>query len=515
MSENQTDIERYRRLLEKDPNSRVFAPLAEACRKAGRLEEALEIARAGVDRHPAYASGRVALARVLLSLENLQEAVAEIERALDAVPDNALAYRLLGEARRRLGDREGAFEAYARALALNPEDEEARQQVEGAGTPPVPEAASPAPVAEEEEEEEPADLPKEAAADRRGEGNEETAPPDAHPEMELPGAAAPETEGPRGEPEGLPVPFEEEGEGNVSFPTVPEEPLDLSDAVPEMGELELELEPVEEAPSEPEILPTAPALTSDTAPSGSEPQAPDLPAAPEGEGVQGEEPGGAGEEVLVEDEVAGDAFGWPAWEASPAADPANDPRPAGVAPFPGETSGPAFTPDVPGEPAGPPLDEAEAPDHAIEEEIENIDTIQSSLAPEALEWSGPPPAVEDPGVSPDEVVEDVSRAEAGKGDEAGEASLAEGAALDNHAEQLADRYIEQSRPENGRVIYRSILANDPLNLRVKKKLIDLGPETTSPPGARAAGDPAVRQKVEENVATLNRWLANIKKGANR
>jgi hypothetical protein len=123
--------------------------------------------------------------------------------------------------------------------------------------------------------------------------------------------------------------------------------------------------------------------------------------------------------------------------------------------------------------------------------------------------------VEDPGVSPDEVVEDVSRAEAGKGDEAGEASLAEGAALDNHAEQLADRYIEQSRPENGRVIYRSILANDPLNLRVKKKLIDLGPETTSPPGARAAGDPAVRQKVEENVATLNRWLANIKKGANR
>ena len=127
MTEITSDIERYNKLLQRDPDSRVFAPLAEAYRKAGRLEEALETARGGVARHPAYASGRVALARAQLSLSQYDEAAGELEQAVAYAPENALAHRLLGEARRGLGECEAAFEAFARALALNPEDAEARQ----------------------------------------------------------------------------------------------------------------------------------------------------------------------------------------------------------------------------------------------------------------------------------------------------------------------------------------------------------------------------------------------------
>lgn len=129
MAEITSDIDRYGKLLQRDPDSRVFAPLAEAYRKANRLPEALETARAGVERHPAYASGRVALARAQLSLEKYDEAAGELEQAIAYAPENALAHRLLGEARRGLGDRDAAFEAFARALALNPEDEEARQAI--------------------------------------------------------------------------------------------------------------------------------------------------------------------------------------------------------------------------------------------------------------------------------------------------------------------------------------------------------------------------------------------------
>ncbi len=129
MAEITNDIERYNKLLQRDPDSRVFAPLAEAYRKANRLPEALETARAGVERHPAYASGRVALARAQLSLEQYKEAAGELAQAVAYAPENALAHRLLGEARRGLGDRDAAFEAFARALALNPEDEEARQAI--------------------------------------------------------------------------------------------------------------------------------------------------------------------------------------------------------------------------------------------------------------------------------------------------------------------------------------------------------------------------------------------------
>ena len=54
-------IERYQKLYEEDPKSRIFAPLAEAYRKMGLINEALELAQNGVKIHPQFSGGRVAL----------------------------------------------------------------------------------------------------------------------------------------------------------------------------------------------------------------------------------------------------------------------------------------------------------------------------------------------------------------------------------------------------------------------------------------------------------------------
>ena len=66
--------------LVEDPNSRVFAPLAEAYRKSGMLDEAIQVCLEGLKIHPTYISGRVALARAYYEEKMLGEAKEEFEK---------------------------------------------------------------------------------------------------------------------------------------------------------------------------------------------------------------------------------------------------------------------------------------------------------------------------------------------------------------------------------------------------------------------------------------------------
>ena len=59
-------FERYRAA----PESHVFAPLADACRKAGMVEEALDIYEKGVRSNPDYTSGHVVRGKCHFDLGN-------------------------------------------------------------------------------------------------------------------------------------------------------------------------------------------------------------------------------------------------------------------------------------------------------------------------------------------------------------------------------------------------------------------------------------------------------------
>lgn len=109
------EIARLEALLGADPAAPAFPALAEANRRAGRLEEAERVAREGLRRRPELVAGRVALALVLLDLGRVEEARAELERVLEDVPDHPLALasfaRAGGTALEALADDEieGAF----------------------------------------------------------------------------------------------------------------------------------------------------------------------------------------------------------------------------------------------------------------------------------------------------------------------------------------------------------------------------------------------------------------------
>lgn len=122
-------IERYQRLYEADPRSRIFAPLAEAYRKMGMLKEARDVAESGVGHNPGFAGGRVALGRILYDLNQLEAAARELKKATELAPENILAQQILAECYLKLKKPKDALKSYKMLLFLNPENEKAQRAV--------------------------------------------------------------------------------------------------------------------------------------------------------------------------------------------------------------------------------------------------------------------------------------------------------------------------------------------------------------------------------------------------
>ena len=149
----------YLRRLQEDPASRVFVPVVEYYRRAGRLDEALDICREGLEHNPDYQVGRVALAKCYLDKKWFTEARAELERVVGVVPESLLGQRLRGDACLALRDRAAALHAYKMAMLLSPSDVGLAEKVHSLETDTLGRAPAEAPdVAEEEEKEQPEEV---------------------------------------------------------------------------------------------------------------------------------------------------------------------------------------------------------------------------------------------------------------------------------------------------------------------------------------------------------------------
>ncbi len=81
--------------LARDPSPRVFAPLAEAYRLSGQLENALQTAGRGIEAHPDHVGIRIVLARAILDSQGREKALAAYGDVLKLDSGNleAQAYR--------------------------------------------------------------------------------------------------------------------------------------------------------------------------------------------------------------------------------------------------------------------------------------------------------------------------------------------------------------------------------------------------------------------------------------
>lgn len=118
-------FDRYRR----SPEGHVFAPLADACRKAGMLEEAVEICEKGLGANPRYASGYVIQGKTFFDMGDNARAGTAFRRVLEIDENNLVALKYLGVIAATRGQGAKARNYFEHILALDPENREIRERM--------------------------------------------------------------------------------------------------------------------------------------------------------------------------------------------------------------------------------------------------------------------------------------------------------------------------------------------------------------------------------------------------
>lgn len=115
-------IELFSGRLAKAPHSRVFAPLADLLRQAGRWDDALELLDDGLGRHPDYVSALVIKGRTLLDAGRMDQARDILSHVLQVDGENLVVLRLLTEDARSRRDWESAIPLLEKLQVLDPDD---------------------------------------------------------------------------------------------------------------------------------------------------------------------------------------------------------------------------------------------------------------------------------------------------------------------------------------------------------------------------------------------------------
>ncbi len=127
---SEDSLKRFQTILERDPHSPVFAPLADAYLDLGMLEEAERTARRGLQHNPKLASGEVILGKILLQQKKREEAILHFEAAAKLDPTNVQAHLLLGQIHSENQEPKRALKAYKMVLFYNPHFDKIQRIVE-------------------------------------------------------------------------------------------------------------------------------------------------------------------------------------------------------------------------------------------------------------------------------------------------------------------------------------------------------------------------------------------------
>jgi len=123
------EVDRYRRVMERDPGSLRFAEFADRLRRDGKISDATAICARGLAYNPNYATGHVVMGEIFRDAGLLEKARQEWGEALLVDRTHPRAHLRLGELHLSRGEVRQAVAAFETALLYNPDFPEAQARL--------------------------------------------------------------------------------------------------------------------------------------------------------------------------------------------------------------------------------------------------------------------------------------------------------------------------------------------------------------------------------------------------
>jgi len=142
-----SEIDKLEARFRDNPKGRNFAPLADAYRKAGLIDNAVDLCQNGLKLHPDYVSAYIVYARCLVDKKDDASALGVFTKVLELDGENIIALRGLAELAERNGryeDEVGWLTRLLNADPMNGDAAEALGRAKGKAASKAPAAAAPA-----------------------------------------------------------------------------------------------------------------------------------------------------------------------------------------------------------------------------------------------------------------------------------------------------------------------------------------------------------------------------------
>jgi len=124
-----SEIDKLEARFRDNPKGRNFAPLADAYRKAGLIDNAIDLCQNGLKLHPDYVSAYIVYARCLVDKKDDGAALGVFKQVLGLDGENIIALRGLAELAQRNGRYEEEVDWLARLLNADPMNGDAAESL--------------------------------------------------------------------------------------------------------------------------------------------------------------------------------------------------------------------------------------------------------------------------------------------------------------------------------------------------------------------------------------------------